>query len=114
MSKNDVKNLLDGLELTELEELENYIRKSINQHKRKEAVDAIKAIASEAGIDLYKLAASGVTNGGEDRWKTEPRKKQYVHPENPDLVWNGKGRHPLWFKDLIRSGVPPESLLKND
>ena len=113
MLKQDVINEIDSLELSELKELEHYVSEEISRRRRLEAVSAIVSIADEAGIDLYKLAVSEVISVTEPDRKSEAVEKRYCHPENPNLVWNGRGRHPLWFKNLVRNGVPPESLRRS-
>lgn len=110
-----IKKKIETLSTSELEELDRIIKKKIGSRKKAEALAAITAIAEDAGLNLAELiSADTKSDGGSRETKKEPktvRKKVYVNPYNQELVWSGRGRHPIWFKDIIRSGVSPESLV---
>lgn len=37
----------------------------------------------------------------------------YVHPQDPTLVWIGKGRRPLWVSECLASGYTLEQLSRH-
>ncbi|MBT8449879.1 MAG: H-NS histone family protein [Gammaproteobacteria bacterium] len=111
-----LKRDVERLKLNELKALDEFIRDKLRVKRRAEAMNAIMSIAKDAGIDLQELVEFGEVNNtcASDPTDTANKvgSKVYVHPDNSSLVWNGRGRHPLWFKDLIRKGIPPDRLLK--
>ncbi len=97
---------LEGLSIRQLEQLKSDIEKSISSRKKDELYESIKMLAKEAGVDLVQLLA--------ERDATEKPTKLYVNPNDPSKTWSGKGRHPNWFKDLVRSGYEPEQILSQN
>ena len=113
------KNLtqqISSLSVLELEELSGYIRSILRSQKKNEVVRTIILLAEDAGIEIQDIFAYQNSIPEEasksSQIKNIENKKLYVHPDDPSLTWNGKGRHPLWFKSLIRNGVSPDSLIK--
>jgi len=47
------------------------------------------------------------SSAGTPRKKVEPK---YRHPEDPKLVWSGRGRRPKWIEALIAGGKTLKSL----
>lgn len=112
--KQELIQRISKLSILELEELSQHIRSVIQREKREEVLRTIRSLADEAGIDLDDLVSvHRATATGSDGNSASQGKNQrlYVHPQDPNLTWSGRGRHPYWFKDLIRSGVSPDSLL---
>jgi DNA-binding protein H-NS len=73
---------------------------------RDEALSALRQKARELGYELEDLVRS---LGSPDEMRNV-----YVNPESPHQVWNGRGRKPDWFRELLRDGVNPDQLLKKD
>jgi DNA-binding protein H-NS len=42
------------------------------------------------------------------RTKVEPK---YRHPENTQLTWSGRGKHPNWIKEALESGLTLADML---
>ncbi|MCV6598311.1 MAG: H-NS histone family protein [Mangrovicoccus sp.] len=93
---------LDELSLDELQQLQKAVGKAIetlDERRRKEALASVEAKAREMGFSLAELTESL------KRSKRSARPARYRHPENPDLTWSGRGRHPAWVKDAIENGA---------
>jgi len=96
---------LDELSLDELQQLQKAVGKAIetlDERRRKEALASVEAKAREMGFSLAELTDSL------KRSKRSVRPARYRHPENPDLTWSGRGRHPAWVKDAIEAGATLE------
>ena len=39
-----------------------------------------------------------------------PAPVKYRNPNNPDETWSGRGKRPIWFKNMLESGYEPEQL----
>jgi DNA-binding protein H-NS len=99
---------LKNLSLDELKSLQKNVEKAISsfeERRRKEALAAADAAARKAGFSLKELV------GGTNKAAKTRGIPKYQHPENPELVWTGKGRPPAWFKKATESGTPADSLL---
>ncbi|MEL6520698.1 MAG: H-NS histone family protein [Pseudomonadota bacterium] len=91
---------LDTLSLDELRALKKDVEKTIETYevrRRNEALVAVEAIAREAGFSLNDLVTGSK--------KKSAQRAKYKHPENPELTWSGRGRQPVWFKELLGSGM---------
>lgn len=99
---------LSKLDLNELKQLQKDVAKAIDQfevQKRKEALAQIQQIASEAGYSLNDLVAGKAA-------KAAPKAPaKYAHPEDKSLTWSGRGRQPVWFKELVEGGTSVDDLL---
>lgn len=108
---------LDGLSLEELKYVEKKARELIKtrtDQMREVALQELERRASELGFDLRELVESARDNRGNGNGKASKSDgTMYVHPDDPDLVWSGRGRHPLWLKELLIEGVDPSSLIVN-
>lgn len=99
---------LTNLSLDELKKLQKDVTKAISSfesRKRKAALAAAEAAARGAGFSLSDLLGTGKNSA------KVPSIPKYQHPENPAVVWSGKGRQPIWFKEAVASGTPPKDLL---
>ena len=77
-------------------------RKKKVSEKQKEAVARMKTIADEAGL---RFEIVGEKKTRKAALKASPK---YRNPENPQEVWTGRGRKPLWVKEALRSGAALE------
>ena len=93
---------LDTLALEELQQLQKAVGKAIDtldERRRREALASVEAKAREMGFSLSDLT------GAPGRSKRSSRPARYRHPENPELTWSGRGRHPAWIKIAIENGA---------
>ena len=99
---------LSNLSLEELKKLQKDVARAIvsfEERRRKEALAAAEAAAREAGFSLNDLF------GSRSKPAKAPSIAKYQHPENPTVVWTGKGRQPAWFKEAIAAGKSADDLL---
>lgn len=100
---------LAKLNLDELKALQKDVAKAIDQYeakKRKEALDAVEALAKEKGFSLAELTGAAPAKKGKPALPPK-----YKHPENPSLTWSGRGRQPAWIKEGLESGKSLEDFL---
>ena len=91
------------MSLDELKRLQKDVAKTIDDYeerRRREALAAVEAKASEMGFTLAELTGSTPAKKG-GRPRLPPK---YQHPENPALTWSGRGRQPAWIKDGLQAG----------
>lgn len=102
---------LEKLSLAELEKLTKDVDRAIEQTRRanrKEALKAARDAAAKYGFSLDELVGTS---------RTAPRKKKpgsppkYAHPENPAVTWTGRGRQPGWIKDALAAGKSLDDFL---
>ena len=93
---------LDRLSLDDLKALEKDVRKAIasfEARKKKELLDAARALAAENGYTLADLF---------DTSKQTKAKKiippRYRHPDDATLTWSGRGRTPVWLREAEAAG----------
>jgi DNA-binding protein H-NS len=104
-----IKINLEKLSLDELKTLQKDVAKAIAQfeaRKRKEALDAIEAVAREKGYSLSEL--TGTTPSKRSQTQAPPK---YKHPENAAKTWSGRGRQPAWVKEHLGAGKDLNELL---
>lgn len=90
---------LNTLTLKELKTLRKDADKAIadfENRKKREALADLEKRASEMGFSLSEL-----TNVGKVKKVSPPK---YRNPADPDQTWTGRGRTPLWVKDLEEAG----------
>lgn len=98
---------LENLSLDELKTLRKDVDLAIREfetRRKKVALAELEAKAAEMGFSLSDLTGLAAKSR-----KVAPPK--YRHPENAEAQWSGRGRQPQWFKDLVSSGVDPDTLL---
>ncbi|MEO1188966.1 MAG: H-NS histone family protein [Pseudomonadota bacterium] len=96
---------LESMSLDELQKLQKAVTKaieSLDDRRRREALASIEAKAREMGYSLSDLT------GAPGKSKRSSRPARYRHPENPELTWSGRGRHPAWIKMAIEEGASLE------
>lgn len=91
MDNAQVAELIDAAE----QELQTRKEKQLELARLK-----VKEIARDLGVSVEELA--GVKSG--DRPKRRPAAIKYRHPNNPELVWSGRGRMANWLKEELASG----------
>lgn len=78
--------------------------------KRRESSERDNAMAQI--LDIAKSVGMSVTElVGKAREKGQKVPARYAHPENPALLWTGRGRQPKWVEEQLASGKPLSSLL---
>lgn len=98
---------LSNMNLAELRDLEEKIRREIKKREAEElarARDEILSIAQKLGVPLKDIL------GAQARAKTSKAAHHYQHPENAALSWSGRGRKPAWVREWLDAGQPLEAL----
>ena len=94
---------LDALSLRELKALKRRIEVAIETRderlKRTKAAEKIKALAKNMGYSVEELLE-------------QPRLRRYSkvapkyrNPANSMQTWSGRGRQPIWLRDLVAKGA---------
>lgn len=99
---------LDKLSFKELETLRKDVDVAIAEARkanRKAALDAARKAATEHGFALDELL------GGSKKSAKSPAPAKYAHPENPEITWSGRGRHPAWIKEAVEAGKSLDDFL---
>lgn len=103
---------LDELSLDELKQLQKDVERAmatLEQRRKKEALEAVKAAAAQYGMELSDVL--GDAAGGKSKRKSASTGvPQYAHPDNPDLTWTGRGRRPNWIIAHEEAGGSLEDL----
>ncbi|KGJ01431.1 H-NS histone family protein (plasmid) [Paracoccus versutus] len=93
---------LNALSLAELKQLEKNVAKAIasfeDRRKACEARAGAEAVAKEHGFSLSDLAEIAQSQ------KRAAAAPKYRHPENPELIWSGRGRKPAWIVEGLDAG----------
>ncbi len=87
-----------------LRALSERVSQQIQQRGQEEIVKAreqIRAIAESVGVPVHELLGK---QGGKQGGKTGPVAARYRNPADASQQWSGRGRQPLWVKELIASG----------
>jgi DNA-binding protein H-NS len=100
---------LAAMSLADLRNLQKSVTKAISTfeaRQKAEAREKVEMLAKELGFTLAELAELK-----EPKRKRGPSTKIYRHPENPTLIWSGRGRKPSWFGAHVDAGKDPDELL---
>lgn len=94
------------MSLDELKRLKRDLDKAISNFDQRRKVEARRGLEEKARE--YGFSLSELTNA-----KTTKRSivaPKYRNPGNPEQVWSGRGRQPIWFKEAIVAGTEPDDL----
>lgn len=97
---------LDDLSVAELDRLKNNIDYAISNRRQSELLKVrrkIDDILEESGFNLQEIM--------EVKASRKPVKPKYQNPNNPENVWTGRGRRPVWVEQLLSSGKSLDDLL---
>ena len=92
--------------------------KLAEKRDKKATLDKVAALARKNGFELHELLdGQAVRRGSKSTGTTakvfKPRGKapiKYRNPESSEQTWTGRGRQPLWVKDLLSAGATLEEL----
>lgn len=113
MGKNydDILKLVDGLTAKELEGLRDKITPLIAL--RREDDKARVRAEMERMAQEHGFASAIEVIGGETKKTRKPRapsETTYQSPDDPSLVWMGRGRKPAWVKEALENGKTLDDL----
>jgi DNA-binding protein H-NS len=96
LSLDDLNHLIDSVKHEQLA-------------RRADEVKAALARLASLGVSADEIAAvvkPGASRPVVEKIKVAPK---YRHPENPSLLWSGRGNPPVWVKDLDNKNVSRDS-----
>jgi len=96
----------DTMSLEDLKRLKRELDKAIanyNDLRKAEARRDLEEKARKHGFSLSELVDAKITKRG----VVAPK---YRNPSNPEQVWSGRGRQPVWFREAIVAGTEPDDL----
>jgi len=118
-----MSQLYSGWSLDKLKKERLKIDKAIELAEKRDKKATLKkmaAIANQNGFELAELfaeSAAVVNQPGKTRAKKTVRKTRkkvapkYRNPADESQTWTGRGREPLWIKDLVEKGAQLNDLL---
>jgi len=97
--------------------------KSLLSGQKKFAIERVVEIMQAANIEMADLKSAlkdatslGVRQKGIQAKKGEkPTKKvapKFRHPDDPGIVWSGRGKTPVWLRELEKKGRAKEARVK--
>ncbi|MBT0782153.1 H-NS family nucleoid-associated regulatory protein [Paracoccus sp. pheM1] len=90
---------LNAMSLAELKQLRKDVERAttgFEARRKAEARAKAEEAAKQFGFSLTQLIETAA-----QRPAAAPK---YVHPENPDLTWSGRGRKPRWIAEGLAAG----------
>ncbi len=104
-----MKNLdLDGLSIDKMETLISELSQEIESRRAAEAEQVrkeIEKLLDHSGLTFHDVFRDKVGRKG----RKVPMK--YGNPDNPEQLWSGRGKMPLWMKEKVEAGAKKEDFL---
>lgn len=97
---------LESAQLKELVSAANNLIEARQSEEKKEAMDQIKRLAAEHGLQVDVK-----TEGGKASKSRTPLPPKFSNPDNAQQTWSGRGARPKWFKEALASGKSEDDLL---
>lgn len=69
--------------------------------------------AAKEGFTIEELFRFGAPAPLESSHSPTGPRTTYRNPNNPDQVWHGRGRQPMWMKRALGAGVSIDALRSN-
>ena len=122
----DAVALIKGLEYKYLVDLASILNSEIALQKRaaerdaelkrqkaqQDAIQEIRKIAREAGLDIAELASAKPRKQQlEQKAVRNPAKPKFRSPDGSGKPWSGRGLPPKWFKEAKAKGFTDDELL---
>lgn len=98
---------LNAKSSSELRELKAQVDQAIEAKLEKEVDEVreyVKGKAAELGVTIEQIL------GGKGRKGKKHTTPKYRNPKNPEQVWSGRGRRPVWVNEHLEGGGSPEDL----
>lgn len=96
-------------ELEELLELQDKLSAALEEKRKNaigDALDSIRATAEKLDMTPEELMTL-VTGGNKKRTRTPKNGRslppKYRNPDEPHVVWSGRGKRPRWFTEHLES-----------
>lgn len=91
---------IEELDLKQLRELRSKVDRAIatlEDRRRREALEAVKKAAQEHGFALNQLMDDAARS-------RQPVAPKYANPADPSMTWSGRGRKPRWVEEQLAAG----------
>ena len=114
MLDSDTTPDLNAMSKSELQALQRQVQEALvksEARRKQEALSAVERAVKEYGLTLQEMLTLA-SEGRQKNWasgKVEAAAK-FRNPENPDEIWSGRGRRPLWFKAHLEAGKSEDDL----
>lgn len=103
-SLEKAKQAIRELDYNELRELRSHLDGLLEEKKQHE-IERLRQEAQALGIDLRAIARAPAQASTRKASSTGGKAKVwYRHPDNPELVWRGKGKRPRWLQEMLDRG----------
>jgi DNA-binding protein H-NS len=100
-------SFLDDYSVVELKNMQPVIERLIKTKEKQEKEDIRQKLASMAAESGYSI---GDLFTEAPKSKRGPVKPKYFNPADPDQTWTGRGRQPVWVRELLESGKTLEDI----
>ncbi len=108
MKDLDLNLDLDGLSIDKMETLITELSQEIESRRAAEAEQVrkeIEKLLDHSGLSFHDVFRDKVSRKG----RKVPMK--YGNPDNPEQLWSGRGKMPLWMKEKVEAGAKKEDFL---
>jgi DNA-binding protein H-NS len=102
---NPVQHMIDQLSVADLVAVSKQVQKRILERTE----DDIEAVMTQIEEMIHKGGISHVEVIKRLKSRAE-RPAKWRHPNNPHLIWCGRGRRPIWMNQAINDGHPLSAL----
>jgi len=126
LKENNMPQGYSSWSLDKLKKERQKIDKAIKvaeKRDKKATLAKMAAVARQNGFELHELMSDpGVKQAGEPKKRAAPKRSKrpakvrskvapkYQHPSKPGQTWTGRGRQPLWVKELVDGGASLDDL----
>jgi len=83
----------------------------IEKEEMKIALKAAEQVARKHGFSLAELTEATSSKPVKSKPKGPKAPPKYVHPEDSNVTWTGRGRQPHWIKEGLAGGKSLEHFL---
>lgn len=92
---------LENMSLKELKDLQEKVAIAIFEYNKRQKAEA--RAAAVAAARAYGFSLEEVVGEKKSKKKSKIAAK-YIHPDNPELSWSGRGRTPKWVTEARAAG----------
>jgi DNA-binding protein H-NS len=100
---------LENLTPEELQALAQSVQAALEKHQKEQARHVLaeaRRLAASVGYEAA-FTKAGKTARAASQGKVAPK---YRNPDNPQEVWSGRGRQPLWVQRALAAGTSLDRL----
>jgi len=102
--KLDSLNDLPDNELQAVIGRSNELLQERDRQRKEKALEQARTLLESVGLSLRDVASGKPQKNGNGRSVIYHAGRQYQHPTNKAVTWNGKGQKPNWLRELEAQG----------